>query len=68
MARQYPLNEPLSVVSDLVLTELPVSLQLLHSEVPQPNPTPRYAVWVYRRARGRSNVAPAAVRQNSAFT
>lgn len=60
MARQSAFNEPLPGVNDLALTTLPVRLQLLQSEVPQPNPTPRYAVWVYRRARGRSNVAPPA--------
>lgn len=68
MARLYPLNEPLPVNDELALTQLAVRLPLLQSEVDQPNQPPRYAVWVYPRAHGRSNVAPAAVRQNSVFT
>lgn len=65
MARQYALNAPLPVDAGLALTALAVRLQLLQDEVTLPNQPPRYAVWVYPRARGRSTVTPAAVHQNS---
>jgi hypothetical protein len=68
MASQYALNEALPVDEELALTGLADRLQLLQSELAQPNQPPRYAVWLYPRAHGRSNVALAAVRQNSVFT
>lgn len=67
MASQYALNEPLPVARDLALTELATSLQQLENAAAQPSPRPRYAVWVYPRARGRSAVAPAALRPNASF-
>lgn len=78
MASQYALNDSLQVERDLALIELAARLQLLENEAALPGPSrhasgegampPRYAVWVYPRARGRSAMAPAALSQNPSLS
>ena len=77
MASQYPLSDSLQADRERALIELAARLQRRESEAPLPGPSQhmsgevampqpsRYAVWVYPRARGRSAMAPAALRQNS---